>query len=155
IEVPRTAAASGLEDGQPAVGNANERLPFCCFDAPVVPSSPEAAKNESPFAIPRWYVCSKREVWTHLAPPNVCSATPRLSEKTVPEGYVSIAWSIALKMFGKPCTPSVSAGGTGSRTMCDFGAIAYAHWTSSAASPAQPAAAPGPDWPLAFGLPFS
>ena len=73
----------------------------------------------------------------------------------MPDGYVSIAWSIALKMFGKPCTPSVSAGGTASSTMCAFGAIAYAHWTSSAASPAQPAAEPGPDWPLAFGLPFS
>jgi hypothetical protein len=68
---------------------------------------------------------------------------------------VSIAWSIASKRFGNPCTPRVSAGGTASRTMCAFGAIAYAHCTSSAASTAQPAAEPGPDCPFAFGFPFS
>jgi len=124
----------------------------CCFATPREPLSPEEAKNESPFAIPFWNTASNFDVWTWAAPPKVCSVTPKLIEKTVPDGVASISWLIPLKRVGKPCTPSVSAGGTARRTMCACGAIAYAHSMSSVASPAQLAAAAGPDWPLPLAV---
>ena len=55
---------------------------------------------------------------------------------------------IALNRFGRPCTPSVSAGGTANRMMWASGAIEYAHSMSRVASPDQPAAAHGPDLPF-------
>src|SRR5262249_28314053 len=69
-------------------------------------------------------------------------------ENTVPGGVAAISPEIALNRFGKPCTPSVSAGGTASSTMCASGAIEYAHSMSSVASPDHNAAAHGPDKPL-------
>ena len=123
--VPPTAVTYGLDAGQPAVGNENERLSFCCLDAPVVPSSPDAAKNESPFAIPRWKTCVEpRGLRLRRAAERLLGRPRSSCENTVPDGYASIAWSIALNRFGKPCTPSVSAGGTPSSTMCACGAIA-------------------------------
>src|SRR5262249_42204923 len=85
-------------------------------------------------------------IWLLPDPPlKSCSGKPKLIENVVPDGYVSMAFEIALNRFGMPWTPSVSAGGTASRTMCACGAIAYAHSMSSDASPAQPSAAQGPE----------
>src|SRR5262249_35045684 len=118
----------------------------CCLAVPVAPSSPEDAKNVSPLSKPLWKTASYLAIWALAEPPvKFCSAKPKLIENTVPDGYLSIAPEIALNRFGMPCTPSVAAGGTASRTMCACGAIAYAHSMSSDASPAQPSAAHGPE----------
>jgi hypothetical protein len=116
---------------------------------PSEPSSPEEAKKVSCFARPRW------KVWSNLAncpaaeaPPKASSLVPNDIENTVPAGYFATAQSMAFIMFGMPCTPWVSATGVPMRTMCALGAIAYAHWTSRFASPAQPSADVGPAWPL-------
>jgi hypothetical protein len=84
--VPPTDVTYGLELGHSAVGKGKMRVSFCCFDTFAVPKSPEAPKNESPFAIPFWKTWSKRAVCTAAAPPKVCSAAARLIEKTVPAG---------------------------------------------------------------------
>ena len=146
--VPPTAVTYGLEAGQPVVGNEYVVVFLACLVTPSVPSSPDDAKNVSPLAIPFWNTASNLAVWFAAAPPNVCSVTPKLIEKTVPDGFASIWSLIALNRFGKPWTPSVSAGGTPISTMCASGAIAYDHSMSRFASPAQPSAPADPDLPL-------
>src|SRR5919204_2621920 len=148
--VPPADVTYGLDVGHHTVGYGYVALSACCFAAPIEPKSPEEAKNVSPFAFPFWKTASNFAVCCCAAPPNVCSVTAKLSEKTVPAGVASISSLIALNRFGKPCTPRVSAGGTASRTMCASGAIAYDHSMSSVASPDQFAAALGPDSPALF-----
>ena len=88
--VPPTAVTYGLEAGQPAVGTDAVAVSFFCFSVPRVPSSPEEAKNVSPFAIPFWKTASNFEVCAFAAPPKVCSVIPKLIENTVPPGLASI-----------------------------------------------------------------
>src|SRR5487761_162351 len=120
----------------------------CGLLALDVPESPAAAKKLSCLARPAWKTWSNFAVWAAAAPPNVCSVAANDIENTVPGGVAAISPEIALNRLGKPCTPSVSAGGTASSTMCASGAIEYAHSMSSVASPDQPAAAQEPDRPL-------
>src|SRR5260221_5686455 len=110
--VPPTEVTYGLDAGQPSTGALYVAASRCCFATPSEPLSPDEAKNVSPLAMPFWKTASNFAVCCAAAPPNVCSVTPKLIEKTVPGPFASISSLIALNRFGKPCTPSVSAGWT-------------------------------------------
>src|SRR4029077_13425540 len=103
--VPPAEVTYGLDAGHPAVANGFVPVSFVCFDAPVVPLSPDDEKNVSPFATPFCSTASNFDVCWAAAPLNVCSGTPKLIENTVPAGVASISLLIALNRFGKPCTP--------------------------------------------------
>jgi hypothetical protein len=115
--VPPTETTYGELVGQFAVGNGYTPDSRCCLLKFAVPKSPEETKKLSFFASPFWNTLSNLAVCVAAAPPNVCSVTPNDIENSVPDGVASISPEIALKRFGKPCTPSVSAGGTASRMM--------------------------------------
>src|SRR5487761_1659467 len=146
--VPPTATTYGELAGHCAVGygyTVPSRCGLLAFDVPV---SPAAAKKLSWRARPFLNTWSNFAVCVAAAPPKVCSVTANDMENIVPGGVASISLEIALNRLGKPCTPSVSAGGTASRMMCASGAMEYAHSMSSVASPDQLAAEQEPDRPL-------
>src|SRR5215471_9697424 len=122
--VPPTAVTSGLTAGKPTAVVEKTVDSLCCLDVLPLPSSPDEARNVSPLAMPLAYVWLNDCICCRAAPPNVCSPRPKLCEKTVPGGSVSMAICMALNRLGRPCTPNVSAGGVDSRAMCASGAIA-------------------------------
>src|SRR5215469_5944554 len=121
--VPPTATTYGEVDGYPTAGTGQKLASLCCLQKLALPKSPVAAKKLSCLARPALNTWSNFAVWTFAAPPNACSVADSDIENIVPGGVALISPDMALNRFGKPCTPSVSAGGTASRTRCASGAI--------------------------------
>ena len=131
--VPPTAVTSGSEAGQPTSG-VGRRLPpeeTGVFVYPVLPLSPELARNVIPALVPEMKAC--RRFSRDCVEANDPSAAPKLWVTTSARWW-STRYCSAFMKFGKPCTPRVSAVGVATRRRFAPGAVVWAYSMSRATS---------------------
>src|SRR5205085_5031149 len=136
--VPPIEVTSGSDDGHELTGNGYVLDPSAV--ASVAPSSPDEASTVtlcSAASLNAYRRFSRLEKSALSKPGNVFSVAPKLCVMTSPTPLSMSAFS-AFIISGNPVTPSVSATGVSTSTMCAPGAIAWAYSTSSVVSCAQP-----------------